>query len=116
MSENRTVTGRFMKGHSGNPGGRPKLASELKLSMQELTGNAVFTIKEIMSNQDAPPASRLKCAELILAYGIGRPVQQMQIEVETEISEKRQEYDLSLLSLDELLQLEKIVSKALPPG
>lgn len=33
--ENRTETGKFKKGHSGNPGGRPKKPVELELYAKE---------------------------------------------------------------------------------
>lgn len=56
----------FVKGQSGNPGGRPKIAPEVQELLKDLTPEAVTTLAEIMRNAKAQAPSRVAAAVAIL--------------------------------------------------
>lgn len=67
--------GRWTKGRSGNPGGRPREVGELRALARERTKDALDTLAAIMGSPKAPPAARVAAAVAILDRGHGRPVQ-----------------------------------------
>lgn len=71
--------GQFPKGRSGNPGGRPTMPSELRLKCRELTTKALETLEAAMTEGDST-ASRVRAAELVLAYGWGKPAERVSLE------------------------------------
>ena len=88
----RDSSGRFMKGASGNPGGRPTLPSELKelarsLSMEGLQYVAAMLRRETTSDRDMLAAVRL-----LMEYGYGRPA--------AELDRERLEIDRGRLDLE----------------
>ena len=54
-----TIGKPFQKGHSGNPGGRPKVVAEVKELARTHTGKAIETLVSIMTNPKAAPAARV---------------------------------------------------------
>src|SRR5262245_26326986 len=66
--------GKFVKGQSGNKLGRPKKVKELRDAARRLTPAALKTVENILRNPKAHEASRLKAAEIVLAYGRGKPI------------------------------------------
>jgi hypothetical protein len=65
----------FVKGASGNPGGRPRKTSEqyrVDEACRKLSLKAVDVLVDIMEN-GADERNRLKAAETILHRGQGRP-------------------------------------------
>jgi hypothetical protein len=53
---------RFVKGKSGNPGGRPKLDPEVKALLQEFTPVAIKTLAEIMQDENKQDSARVTAA------------------------------------------------------
>ena len=76
MPENRPETGggRFEPGHSGNPGGRPKLtprALEVRALCREKSTRAVERLAELLEVDD--PSVVLRAADMILSRAWGTP-------------------------------------------
>ena len=83
MPANREKSGRFAKGCSGNPSGRPARSETEKAMLEEiyqLSGLAVQTIKGILEDSTAPANVRLRCAEIVLERVAGKPMNIQQIE------------------------------------
>ncbi len=79
MPENRTKTGQFVKGKSGNPGGRPKVPEPFKELVQSKSVPALERIIEIMENPASKPGDVFMCAKLILEYANGKPTDNMNL-------------------------------------
>lgn len=71
------ATGRFVKGYGG--GGRPKLPEELKEAFRAAAPEALAVLKKILMDNEAKNADRIRCAEIILDRGYGKPVQAVDI-------------------------------------
>ncbi len=69
----------FIKGKSGNPGGRPKAVLEVTELAREHSAAAIATLAKIMLDDAAPPAARVAAANSILDRGFGRPAQAVQV-------------------------------------
>jgi hypothetical protein len=61
LPENRTKTGQFVKGKSGNPGGRPKVPEPFKELVQSKSVPALERIIEIMENPASKPGDVRGC-------------------------------------------------------
>lgn len=71
--------GGFRKGHSGNPGGRPKAIRHLQELARSQTENAIQTLIDIMKNTRERPSTRISAAIEILNRGWGKAPQAMEI-------------------------------------
>jgi hypothetical protein len=69
----RNRDGRFKKGQSGNPGGRPKIFTEVKQAAREHTEAAIEALVGVVNNEEAPAAARVAAANAILDRGWGKP-------------------------------------------
>lgn len=66
----------FEKGKSGNPGGRPKAAYDVKALAQKNTKEAFEVILRIMRDAEKPDLA-LKAANIIIERGYGKPIQEI---------------------------------------
>lgn len=137
-ADNRTPSGRFAPGRSGNPGGRRKgLTREVRDRFGENGERLVEILAEIVEGTatgcvlgrsmgepvpvqvEASVRERLDAAELLLAYGFGKPTQSLElagpgggpIPVE-----HRAALVLDDLRDADLQQLEQLLTRALPPA
>lgn len=76
MPQNRTKTGKFRKGSSGNPGGRPKRKPEEQDALQainRLSLEAVQVMQTLLREKNTPAAVKVKIAEALLDRTFGKP-------------------------------------------
>ncbi len=78
MPQSRDKAGRFVKGVSGNPGGRLKLPPELKEMAKAAAPRALEVAIEIMNNNVSEDADRLRAANIVLERAYGKPGQEIQ--------------------------------------
>lgn len=77
---NRTRTGQFAPGSSGNPSGRPRRDHDIAALAREHTEAAIDALVEIMSNETASPSARIAAANTLLDRGYGRARQSQDVE------------------------------------
>lgn len=65
--------GRWVKGQSGNPGGRAKLVGHVREAAKQYTAEAIETLAAIMRDGGAPHASRAAAAQALLDRAWGKP-------------------------------------------
>ena len=69
------MNGRFQKGKSGNPGGRPKAAYNIQELARKHAPEALDVLVQIMLNEKAPPNARVAAANTLLDRAYGKPAQ-----------------------------------------
>ena len=80
---NRTETGRFRTGCSGNPSGRPKRSEaerEAITRLSELTPMALDTLSELMTSETTPAKVKILCCQIVLERVLGKPMEHSDIE------------------------------------
>lgn len=65
----------FVKGLSGNPGGRPKALKGVEDAARSHTAGALAPLARICNDATAPPAAEVAAANALLDRGWGRPKQ-----------------------------------------
>jgi hypothetical protein len=75
----------FVKGQSANPGGRPALFPEFREECRSHSPKALAKLLEALREPGAS-AQSIKAAELILAYGWGKPTQVVDINGEVKVT------------------------------
>src|ERR1700755_2803220 len=81
----RTPTGQFLPGHTGNPGGRPGLPAEVRARLSALSLSAVQALAEALYGGDA--RVRVVAAAHILDRLYGRPAQATDLTLKAEDSD-----------------------------
>ena len=71
----RNSSGKFKKGVSGNPNGRPKIPQEFKDIVKANTVKAINTLVNIMDDASAKEADRIKAAEIVIDRAYGKAAQ-----------------------------------------
>jgi hypothetical protein len=71
----KRTSGRFHKGQSGNPGGRPKDLNHVRELARSYGDEALETLVKIMRDKRASTTGRAGAAVAILDRGYGKPTQ-----------------------------------------
>lgn len=74
----------FIKGQSGNPGGRPKAVREVEQLAREYSDDAMARVIQIMKVSDDEKAA-LRAAEIVLDRAWGKPKQTIDATVKTDL-------------------------------
>lgn len=68
----------FVKGQSGNAGGRPKIPADIKEAFRELSWDAIDTLTEVLTDEEQTGSTRVAAAEVILSRAWGKPTQMVE--------------------------------------
>ena len=71
--ENRDVNGRFVKGNTGNKGGRPRKLPEIKEFCRKESMGWIQKLADLLQADDTKPNDVIAIVRLFLEYGIGKP-------------------------------------------
>ena len=80
----------WVKGQSGNPGGRPKEEVDIRKLARSRGKEAIDTLYAIMRDNKAPPSARITASVALLDRGFGKPERVFQgaLNVRYDISDK----------------------------
>ena len=99
IMKTRGSDGRFIKGVSGNPSGKPPMPAVIKELLQNATPDAVELLIETMKDESVKTDIRVRCAETIIDRVLGKSVQPFEALFQT------QALDMSEFTIDELKRL-----------
>ena len=100
----RNEQGKFVKGTSGNPLGRPRIILTVRDIAREHTEEAIETLAAIMRDEVAPAAARISACTELLNRGHGRPVdQRAMLMIGAQLSTHRSVKDMSTQEIIEQL-------------
>jgi isocitrate dehydrogenase len=77
----------FVKGKSGNPGGRPKEVMDVVQLARKATPMAMKTLTDIAGNDEANPAARVAAANALLDRGWGKATQPLTHDVSESLAD-----------------------------
>jgi hypothetical protein len=73
--------GKFVKGQSGNPGGRPKELTDVKALAREYTAESITGLAAIARDVEQSGSARVAAWATILDRAWGKPQQQLDVTV-----------------------------------
>ena len=114
VQEGRNSSGQFMKGVSGNPGGRPRRTPAEQQAvemMKAATPEMVELILKIARSDRASFYARLQAAELILNRSMGKPETYLKVE---NAEQSVEEATASLIALFDAVRTEEDSSVSIP--
>jgi hypothetical protein len=85
---NPSGKGGFAKGHSGNPGGRPKSIASLQLAARAHMHTALKTLITIAKGGKSE-TSRVAAATALLDRGFGRPIQSLEMTLDANMVNRK---------------------------
>ena len=74
MPANRDERGRFVKGASGNPSGRPAVPQSVRDALVELVPEAIAIKRQILRDPEAPLNLKNSVADSVLDRVYGKPI------------------------------------------
>lgn len=100
---NRTESGRFEKGKSGNPNGRPKMDDKTKAILKAAAPDAARLLVEMMNNPGTGEKTRLQAAQTVLDRVYGKatqPIEGAVVNLAAQISEEDAQKALEALGYE----------------
>lgn len=105
---NKAISGRFQKGVSGNPGGRPAMAPDVKEALEAASVSAARRLVELVDCED--PRVALMASNSLLDRLYGKPSQTVDAKVQaTDVSA------IHLQILQEIAERQKEGPASSPP-
>ena len=89
---NRTVTGTFIKGYSGNPAGRPKVSDDIKELLKGATFKAVNLMIVTMLDETQDIKLRISIAESITNRVLGKATQPIDAAITEQTARKLEDF------------------------
>jgi hypothetical protein len=77
--------GKFVRGKSGNPGGRPRVVAALRALCQDQTEANILTLVKIRDDPGAPHTARIAAVRELNDRAFGKPTQPIAGDGEREI-------------------------------
>ena len=65
----------FVKGKSGNPGGKPKELRNVQLAARKISPRALLELKKILNSKDAGSQAKIAAAQVVLDRAWGKAPQ-----------------------------------------
>ena len=90
----------FVKGQSGNPGGKPKELKHVQLQARLISPLALRELKAILNDPEANKQAKISAAEVVLNRAWGRPMASIEHSGSIEVRSVRLETPLNQIKVD----------------